>query len=98
MEFTIDNVKNNVCIYLEGGRSSYIESSLEIEDDYEWDDCHWGYIDHFSVHVNEKDNLYRVVNWEGDSGHNAGNWSMTAEEVVTLINELCNGVPIERIN
>jgi len=99
MEFTIENVKNNVCIYLEDGRSSFMQSSLEIEDDYEWDDYHWCYIDHYSVHLNDKNNLYSVVNWEGDSGHTVNdNWAMTADEVVTIINDLRNGVPIERIH
>ena len=103
MQFTLDDVqkistvRNSITIYLEGGRSQYIKDSIECEDDYEWNDAHWCYIDKFTVSMLTT-NSYVVTDWCGDSGHTVGDYGMTAEMVVILINKMCKGVPIEKIS
>jgi hypothetical protein len=95
MQFTLTDVHNNSEIYLQGGRSDYIKSSLENEDDYIWHDDHWGYIDHFSI-IMTNSNLYEVMDWHGEEGYSK-EYNITAEEVVILINKMCKGIPIEKI-
>jgi hypothetical protein len=97
MQFTLSDVRHGSLIYLQGEKDKYIKESLEIDDDYVWDDQHWCNIDCFSIRLTNK-NLYTVIYWRGQEGYcKAHAHNMPAEEVVTYINEMCNGVLIETI-
>lgn len=95
MEFTLAHVRDGARIYLQGERDSFIQGSLEDEDDYVWDEQHWGYLDHISISMNDK-GLYRVTEWTGGEGY-TNECDITADEVVVLINQVCDGVSIEFI-
>lgn len=94
MQFTLADVRN-CSIYLQGEKDKYIKESIEIENDYVWDDYHWCYIDSVSIRLTNE-NLYTIMEWCGQEGYCKAH-NIPAEMVVTLINEMCNGVSIETI-
>ena len=109
--FTIADVRNGAEIFLKGHRDEFIEAELSVDPEYVWDDDHWRYLDKFSIDMRAADgkgfvpstattvdtNSYVVTDWCGDSGHTVGEYGMTAEEVVVLINKMCAGRSIELI-
>ena len=97
VEFTIaDLPHNNVCIYLQGDREEFIKRSLEIEDDYVWDEYHRVYLDYW-IKVTKYDKFFRVFECSSDECYEVEEELLTPEQVIKLVNKLCNGREIEKI-
>ena len=91
MKFTLANVHHGAKVYLESERNRYIMESLDIEPDYIWDDEHWNDIDHY--YISKYGDLFTVAECIGGEIIEIKS-DLTQEQVVTLINKMCelNGI------
>ena len=95
MEFTLANVAHGTKVYMKGDRDCYIKEELDIDPDYEWDDEHWHYIDHYTVCMTG-DKLFMLCECIGGE-QSILEFGLTPEQVMEQVALVCGERVIEYI-